>query len=89
LVPQRPRVVFHRLPRLAGLGIDGGGRPDGAHHAGRPKKLFEGDYGGYDPEPDGQRFLMVKFPAAQQAASNEVRIVFNWFDELRRRVPVK
>jgi eukaryotic-like serine/threonine-protein kinase len=57
-------------------------------HAGRPKELFEGNYRGYDPAPNGQRFLVVKLPAAvRQAPSNEVTIVFNWFEELRRRVP--
>jgi Tol biopolymer transport system component len=55
-------------------------------HPGQPKALFEGNYRGYDPAPDGQRFLMVKPPAAaRQAPSSEVTIVFNWFEELRRR----
>jgi Tol biopolymer transport system component len=57
--------------------------------AGRPKMLFEGSYRSYDVSPDGQRFLMTKPPAAQVApqTSDQVTIVFNWFEELRRRVP--
>ncbi len=62
--------------------------------AGRPAVLFEGDYLAstfplagvtYDVTRDGQRFLMVK----QNAASpTEVNVVVNWFEELRRLVPV-
>ncbi|MGO9255908.1 MAG: protein kinase domain-containing protein [Bryobacteraceae bacterium] len=57
--------------------------------AGRPKVLFEAAYRGYDVSADGHRFLMVKPPAAQQSppASDQVMIVFNWLEELRRRLP--
>jgi Tol biopolymer transport system component len=57
--------------------------------AGRPKVLFEGSYRSYDVSADGQRFLMVKPPAALQSppTSDQVTIVFNWFEELRRRAP--
>jgi eukaryotic-like serine/threonine-protein kinase len=57
--------------------------------AGRPKVLFEGRYSSYDVSADGQRFLMSKPSAAQQSppASDQVTIVFNWFEEMRRRVP--
>ena len=45
----------------------------------------------YDITPDGQRFLMV-FPqrVADSAASSTQRInvIFNWFEELKERVPV-
>ena len=37
---------------------------------------------------DGQRFLMVK-PPAKQAAAPQIIVVQNWFEELRRLVPVK
>jgi eukaryotic-like serine/threonine-protein kinase len=63
--------------------------------AGKPRLLFEGRFvrgltlghTNYDVSPDGQRFLMIK-DAAQQAAPLQVNVVLNWFDELKRRVPV-
>ena len=41
----------------------------------------------YHVAPDGKRFLMIKPAAAAQAHSDQVTVL-NWFDELRRRVPV-
>ena len=69
---------------------------------GQPKVLFEGDYelgpGGprtnsnYDVTPDGQRFLMVApestADTGQPAFRPNINIVLNWFEELKRRVPV-
>ncbi len=54
--------------------------------------MFEGDYsyGGartlpsYDVAADGERFLMVKDLSASRG---NVRVVINWFEELRRLVP--
>ena len=59
--------------------------------ASRPKELFAGNYRPiYDVEPDGQHFLMIKQPAlAPQSTNEQLTIVFNWFEELRRRVPLK
>ena len=37
--------------------------------------------------PAGQRFLMLK--ASQQQAATQIHVVLNWFEELKRRVPVK
>ena len=61
--------------------------------AGKPRLLFEGQYApppttspNYDVPPDGQRFLMLK--ASQQQAATQIHVVLNWFDELKRRVPV-
>jgi Tol biopolymer transport system component/tRNA A-37 threonylcarbamoyl transferase component Bud32 len=58
--------------------------------ASRPRKLFQGPYRTYDPAPDGQRFLVIKNPALtpQDTSSRQVTIVFNWFEDLRRRVPL-
>jgi hypothetical protein len=40
--------------------------------------------------PDGQRFLMVRARDQQQtAAVNQINLVLNWFEELKRKVPVK
>ena len=60
--------------------------------AGRPRMLFEKPLLEflpiYDVAPDGSRFLMLKVdrPAAQ-AESDELHVVVNWAEELRRRVP--
>jgi len=40
----------------------------------------------YDVTRDGQRFLMVK---DQSGSATQINVVVNWFDELKRLVPVK
>ena len=52
--------------------------------------LFERSYGaGYDVSPDGKRFLMIKNAAAPQASQpDELKVVVNWVDELRHRLPI-
>jgi Tol biopolymer transport system component len=57
---------------------------------GTPEVLFEGPYttvGGpeFDVAPDAQRFLLLREPDAPPAT--EIRLVTNWFEELRERVP--
>ena len=63
--------------------------------AGKPRVLFEGTYAptplslpDYDVSPDGQRFLMLK-PSEQAQAPTQINVVLNWFEELKRRVPVE
>jgi serine/threonine protein kinase/Tol biopolymer transport system component len=63
--------------------------------AGKPRMLFEGQYRptplsnpNYDVSPDGQRFLLVKPSEQEQAAPTQINVVLNWFEELKRRVPV-
>ncbi len=58
---------------------------------GEPKVLFEGSYamdnqfnGYYDVSQDGQRFLMVK---EEQREQDQIRVILNWFEELKRLVP--
>jgi serine/threonine-protein kinase len=59
-----------------------------AFRAGTPKMLFQGNYGSsYDVAPDGKRFLMIKPPVAVLTPTDQVTVVLNWFEELRRRVP--
>jgi Tol biopolymer transport system component len=62
--------------------------------AGKPRMLFEGPYEpsavtfpNYDVSPDGQRFLMVKANEAREAASTQINVVLNWFEELKQKVP--
>lgn len=63
--------------------------------AGTPKNLFNEvvDFRSnsgetYDVDPHGGRFLMIR-PPKEDASSAQVRIVLNWFSELRRVVPAK
>jgi serine/threonine protein kinase/Tol biopolymer transport system component len=60
-----------------------------AFRAGTPKMLFETARGAeFDVTPDGRRFLIIKPAEAQPGRQNDLRIVLNWFEELRRRVPL-
>jgi hypothetical protein len=42
----------------------------------------------FDVAPDGKRFLMIKEPGGESAVQNIV-VVTNWFEELKRLVPTK
>lgn len=62
-----------------------------------PQVLFEGDYlelgqpdspRNYDVTPDGQRFIMIKSHDGPSAPSQLI-VALEWFNDLRRRVPVK
>jgi len=53
--------------------------------------LFEGRYSpfAYDVSPDGQRFLMLKgVPGQDDRSETELHVVINWFEDLRRLVPL-
>ena len=58
--------------------------------ADKPKLLFERHYAtyntmpAYDVTPDGQRFLLAKTGGQ---APEEINVVLNWFEELKRLVP--
>ena len=61
---------------------------------GKPRMLFEGPYlpspattPNYDVSRDGQRFLMLKSSATGEEAATQIKVVFNWCEELKRRVP--
>jgi serine/threonine-protein kinase len=42
----------------------------------------------FDLHPDGKRFAVLKAPGTEQTASvNKVSFIFNFFDELRRKLP--
>jgi eukaryotic-like serine/threonine-protein kinase len=63
--------------------------------AGKPKMLFEGHHVSdtsvpfpeFDVSPDGQRFLMLKPVAQEQAAATQINVVLNWSEELKRLAP--
>ncbi len=57
--------------------------------AAQPTLLFKGRYTidrlktNYDISRDGQKFLMIKAPET----INQINVVLNWFEELKRLVP--
>ena len=61
---------------------------------GKPQKLFDiGQYLGYDIDPDGKRFLMIKGVEeteddSAQGGPRKIVVVTNWFEELKEKVPV-
>ena len=66
-----------------------------AFQSGKPVQLFRGIYDlrsnsgvSYDVDPKGGRFLMIRL-VDDVNPPTEVRVVLNWFDELRRLVPPK
>ena len=60
----------------------------------KPRLLFEGSYAynfttvtsNYDVTADGQRFVMVRDSEEQE--EGQIHVVLNWFEELKRLVPV-
>ena len=64
--------------------------------AAKSRVLFEGPYfltpfpvmaPAYDVSADGQRFLVVK-ETARTVSNEQINVVLNWLEELKRRVPV-
>ena len=89
------RELFYRNgDRMMAVGI----ATQAGFQAGTPQMLFERPgLGGaqqgvptpdFDVSPDGQRFLMLKAGEDQQSALTQIHVVLNWFEELKRRVPV-
>jgi eukaryotic-like serine/threonine-protein kinase len=71
-------------------------RTEPVFSASKPVLLFTGDYTpastsnpNYDVSRDGRRFLMVQPSAREQTATTQIIVVLNWYDELKRLVPVK
>jgi Tol biopolymer transport system component len=64
-------------------------------HADKPRLWSPGQFTelglftyNFDLHPDGKRFAVLKAPGTEQAgALNKVNLIFNFFDELRLRVP--
>jgi eukaryotic-like serine/threonine-protein kinase len=53
-----------------------------------PHMLFEKVSSDYDVAPDGRRFLMLK-PDDRAEEMNQLHVILNWFEDLRRRVPLR
>ena len=62
----------------------------GANYAlGRRGELSQYPYRTYDVSADGRRFLMIKDPkSGEQRSAERIVYVQNWFEELKRLVPV-
>ena len=59
---------------------------------GRASVLFEGEFvshrsTNYDVPPDAQSFIMIR--ATADASRNEIRVIVNWTEELKRLVPTE
>ena len=67
---------------------------DPSFTAGNPEVLFEGQYnlgpGGrtYDVSPDGERFLLIR-QVEGASGTEQIIIVQNWIEELKRLVPTE
>ena len=67
--------------------------PNPTFHSGTPKELFKGVFDlrsnsgvTYDVDPKGARFLMIR-PTEDTNAATQMKIVVNWFEELKRAEP--
>jgi eukaryotic-like serine/threonine-protein kinase len=77
-------LFFRSGAKMMAVDVETGAR----FRAGTPRMLFEKVSSDYDVAPDGRRFLMLK-PAATMPESTELHVILNWFDDLRRRVPLE
>jgi serine/threonine-protein kinase len=83
------RELFYRSgDKMMAVDINTQGSADG-----KPRLLFQGDYmktpagwvrPNYDVSSDGQRFLMIKPVDEAPAVLNEIHVVLNWTEELKR-----
>jgi len=88
------RELFYREPDGALMRVPVELQP--RFTAGTPTKVLEGLYyrGGpgraYDVSPDGERFLMIKEsdPSGDAISPPSIVVVQNWFEELKRLVPI-
>ena len=86
--PDGNEIVYRAGDRLMAVPV----RTEPAFHAGSPQELFTGVYvsrgtRNYDIHPDGERFLMIKPVETTEGLGNQVILVQNWFEELKRLVP--
>ena len=86
------RELYFRMGnRLMAAAIDAGTTFQSA----TPRLLFEGVYNlrsdslrSYDVDPKTGRFLMIR-PADDSAVTPAIRVVVNWFEELRGQMPTR
>jgi serine/threonine-protein kinase len=90
--PRGGELFYRQGTRMMAVDVNAGT----AFSAGKPHQLFEGDYtptfGGYvranyDVSSDGKNFLMLQPVTKEQRPPNEIDVVVNWSEELKRLVP--
>jgi hypothetical protein len=97
---RKEKELFYRTPTFTGgqdvkvmtaaYSISGD-----SFHAEKPRAWSPGQfsirgsaYTGYDLHSDGKRVAVLRAPeAGASSAANKVSFIFNFFDELRRKVP--
>jgi hypothetical protein len=68
--------------------VDGASFVPGKPRLWSDKQLFFPGVPNLDLAPDGKRFAVLALPDAEQAkGSVHVTMLFNFFDELKRRIP--
>ena len=89
--PNGAELFYRDQDKLMAVDVE----TEAAFAAGKPRVVFEGAYEGpissranFDISPDGRRFFMLQ-KAAQKDVSTDIKIVPNWFQEVRRRAPSK
>jgi len=84
--PKEEELFYRNGSALEGVSI----KTQPTFTQGSPEVLFTGNYltgptnRQYDISPDGQRFLMIR---AVEESTDQINIVLNWFEELKRLVP--
>jgi len=91
--PNGKEIFYRSGNRMMVASVQAG---DQALNVGRPEVLFEGSYVSthslpqgyqyYSISPDGRRFLMLK-EEQLGPEQNQINVVLNWFEELKRLVP--
>jgi hypothetical protein len=80
------KELFYRAANGTLMAVDVRSQPQ--FEAGKPVPLFR-ITAGYEVAPDG-RFLVIKIPPATEGAQPiHVEVITDWFEELKRRVPVQ
>jgi len=88
------KELFYRTPESKIMVVTYTASGD-SFHADKPQLWSPGQFtdrgaGNYnfDLHPDGKRFAVLKAPGTEQTAVvNKVNFIFNFFDEIRRKVP--
>jgi hypothetical protein len=78
-------LFFRNGDKMMAVNVETGA----AFRPGSAYMLFETVAGDYDVTPDGRSFLMMKQAAVGPGgAGSELHVILNWFEELRRKVPL-
>lgn len=88
------RLIYSDGRRIVSVDISANGSGSPRFRAGTPRQVADGPLilqrvGNYDLAPDGQRVVAVEGSFSDAQVGRDLRVVFNWMEELRRRVPVR